>query len=90
MYWWHRAEAVTACVNINRWVFEHPGEGGWWHRQPSARAFISYAKLLEKTRRTFDALPAEAKERMKEPVRAFQAELMQLMEQQQQETGGAA
>src|SRR5262249_44095155 len=61
-FWWHCVEAMTPCVNVNRWVFSEGSEGEWWHQQPAARAVIPFDKLLTQLCSQFNALPEDLQE----------------------------
>lgn len=78
-FWWHGVEALTFALNINRWVSPEAGRDQFWHQQPAARPFISFAAILERARQRYGALPNNLQELYRVDLEALEADLRRLM-----------
>jgi hypothetical protein len=61
IFWFHATQAITPCVNINRWV-GRAGHMRFWHLQPEAQEFISPEAIIDFLSERFAALPPELQE----------------------------
>lgn len=80
-FWWHCAEALVTCVNINQWVYS----GSccqWWHEQPEARSLIVYKDVLDQQTRKFELLSRELQECFAADFIKLKAELLHFAEEQ--------
>jgi hypothetical protein len=78
-FWWHAVEALTPCVNVNRWILGGTKQDAWWHQQQAAREYICYQELLDSVRRQYEELPADAQELHRAEFDELSADLIRLM-----------
>lgn len=78
-FWWHSARAVTASLNINRWVFGAPSEAPWWHQQPEVRGAIDFGGLRSRLRREHEALDPELRANRRESFEFLDHELARIV-----------